>query len=228
MESEGSGLRWKELIRVMVKIIITEDIEAAVASYVADISPTVVAVSGGSMPKSLRGIKDLANWNVFFADERCVPLDSVDSNYKANGFLVPLVARMHPIADLPPAEAAAQYARELKEAGGLDLALLGAGPDGHTASLFPGHPVFTEATEEWCLPVYDSPKPPATRITLTLPALKAAKHVAFIATGASKAPLLASLFDSEHRPLHSDLPVAALDATWFVDPAAASLIRTPL
>lgn len=184
------------------------------------------------MPKSLRGIAhdDLKKWEVFFADERCVPLESTDSNYTANGFLQGL-ATIHPIdPSLDPTAAAEQYAQELMNAGGLDLALLGAGPDGHTASLFPGHPVFTNETHALCLPVYDSPKPPPQRITLTLPALRAAKHVAFVATGASKADLLASIFvkDETYRFVEPRvLPVAAFpEATWFVDSAAASKIRT--
>jgi 6-phosphogluconolactonase len=90
--------------------------------------------------------------------------------------------------ELGPEEAAAAYAREL-DGTVLDVALNGMGPDGHTASLFPGFPqVHAEGV---CLPVHDAPKPPPDRVTLTLSKLNESHRVVLLVTGAAKAPLLA-------------------------------------
>ena len=113
----------------------------------------VVALSGGSMPKLLAGLLDedvdWTAWDVFFADERCVPPDDADANVKAcREHLFDKIRgegpRIHALdATLAPAAAAEAYAAELKTCGGrFDLALLGMGPDGHTASLFPGHDAY--------------------------------------------------------------------------------------
>ncbi len=75
----------------------------------------------------------------------------------------------------------------------LDLALLGLGEDGHTASLFPGHPEVQDAGGALCLPVRDAPKPPPERVTLSLPVLRAARRSLLLVTGAGKAPALAAV-----------------------------------
>jgi 6-phosphogluconolactonase len=74
----------------------------------------------------------------------------------------------------------------------LDIALLGIGEDGHTASLFPGHPEVQDASGALCLPVRDSPKPPPERVTLSFPVLRAARHSLLLVAGAGKAPALAA------------------------------------
>jgi 6-phosphogluconolactonase len=105
-----------------------------------------------------------------------------------------------------------------------DLILLGLGEDGHTASLFPSHPLLRE-TVRWAAPVFDSPKPPPERITLTLPVLNNARDIVFIAAGAGKADALARVLGSDAT--HDALPARLVQpyagrATWFVDEAAAS------
>ncbi len=72
----------------------------------------------------------------------------------------------------------------------LDLALLGMGPDGHTCSLFPGHPLLASPEDTFVSFLSDSPKPPPSRITLTLGAVNHARHVAFLCAGAEKAPMV--------------------------------------
>lgn len=200
-----------------------------------------VAISGGSMPALLAALKqhtpkvDFASWHVFFADERCVPLDHEDSNFKAameGSFLdaVPTeqVHRINP--DLAPAEAAADYATQLEQVGGeLDLALLGVGPDGHTASLFPGHELLQADADATVLAITDSPKPPAARVTLSLGMINQhCRKVAFIVGGASKAPLMSQcvVVGEDGAGIvpnpASGLPCALVhEAAWFIDAAAA-------
>ena len=150
-----------------------------------------IALSGGSMPNLLSELPNQSNvswsdWRVFFADERCVPLDHDDSNYKAcqqNLFdKIPIppehIYSIDNIED--PNLAALSYESRLRAVVpgmSLDLAMLGLGPDGHTASLFPGHELLEYNGERAVMPIFDSPKPPSERITLTLSTLRQCKKV---------------------------------------------------
>jgi 6-phosphogluconolactonase len=99
---------------------------------------------------------------------------------------------------------------------------LGLGPDGHTASLFPGHALLS-AADRAVAGIADSPKPPPRRVTLTLPTINAARAVAFVATGASKAAVVRAIFQDPGCPLPGALvrpDAGALD--WFIDAAAAA------
>lgn len=113
-----------------------------------------------------------------------------------------------------------------------DLILLGLGPDGHTASLFPDHPLLVQ-TDRWVAYLEDSPKPPPRRITLTLPVINHASLVAFVATGGSKQDILAEIIDN---PAHLSLPASRVQPAasgqvyWFVDDAASAkveYVKTP-
>jgi 6-phosphogluconolactonase len=119
-----------------------------------------------------------------------VPLDDEESNHRlATTHLQVPDATWHPVpTDLGCDEAAAAYAEEIADVT-LDVAVNGMGPDGHTASLFPGFPqVHAEGV---CLSVHGSPKPPPDRVTLTFPMLNASHRILLVVTGAAKAPLLA-------------------------------------
>lgn len=230
-------------------------VAAAAANAPAD-KPFTVAISGGSLPKLLAaGIVgtplassvDWSKWHVFFADERVVPLDDADSNYKAcNERLFDAVGipktNVHAIdASLPTAEAvAAAYSKDLaaifggsisaKDPPVFDLVLLGMGPDGHTASLFPGHELLA-VDDRLVAHIEDSPKLPPMRVTLTYPVINAAKRVFFVCTGAGKAPNLAKILVT--KPDAADaLPAARVapvngELVWFVDDAATAEYSGP-
>jgi|tagenome__1003787_1003787.scaffolds.fasta_scaffold20814646_2 6-phosphogluconolactonase len=189
-----------------VRVVRCESIEEAVeacADLLAnaiDADRTVrgrahVALSGGSTVGQvyrLLGPK-LPDWrdvHLWYGDERVVPLDDPECNHRlATGTLDAGDATWHPLAvDLGCEGAAAAYAEELGDTI-IDVALNGMGPDGHTASLFPGHPQLHATGVAVC--VRDSPKPPPERVTLTLGKLNEARRIVVLVTGAEKAPMLA-------------------------------------
>ncbi|XP_077474249.1 6-phosphogluconolactonase [Stigmatopora argus] len=202
-----------------------------------------LGLSGGSLVtmlgKELPDVPglDCSKWLVGFCDERVVPFDSPDSNYglyksilfpKIN---IPEEAILAIDFSLPVNECAEDYADKLKKAfpdddiPTFDLLLLGMGPDGHTCSLFPGHPLLEEC-QKTVAPISDSPKPPPERVTMTFPVVNAARCAAFVSTGGSKAPVLKEVLEGREGP---PFPAARVSPTngellWLVDePAAASL-----
>jgi 6-phosphogluconolactonase len=221
----------------------------------------LLATSGGSFPSvlssALSGVtssgRDLQceKWVLCYADERHVALDDADSNHRATAaaFCAADAARawwrpravLTIDASLPLGACAEAYERELRAhlpaaGGALDLVLLGMGPDGHTASLFPGHALLAQTHGGAALvaPISDSPKPPAARVTLTLPAIRAARGVVFVAAGAEKAAPLARIqtVDAaasdalEHALPAARCHAAGKSAVFIVDqPAAASLLH---
>ncbi len=213
---------------------------AIVAGVLADAAVARVALAGGSTPKAMYRLlaspayRERVDWprvEIFFGDERCVPPDHPDSNYRmAREALldhVPLGAdRVHRVAgERPPAEAAAQYQQTLARLGDpprLDLVLLGMGPDGHTASLFPGTPVLTE-TRTLAAAVHVD-KLDSWRVTLTAPVLSAAAHVLITAVGTQKAEALAKALRSPPGTVPIQL-VRAIDQRWLVDRQAAQKWR---
>ena len=108
-----------------------------------------------------------------------------------------------------------------------DLILLGIGPDGHTASLFPDHPLLAEE-DRWVAYLEDSPKPPPKRVTLTYPVINHASKVAFVATGEGKQGILSEIMDD---PAKTSLPASRVQPGphgqlyWFVDDAASAKVK---
>jgi 6-phosphogluconolactonase len=202
-----------------------------------------ISLSGGSTPKRLYRLlaappyRDAFPWSrthLFWGDERFVPPDDAQSNYRmvreallAHAPIPP--GNIHPVPTehLSPDAAATAYERMLKTFYGadrlapdrplFDVMLLGLGPDGHTASLFPGTAVLEERTH-WVAAVVGAKA--EARITLTYPAIESSRHVAFLVEGAEKQPMVARVANGD-----ISLPAARLhpvgETTWFLDGAAA-------
>jgi len=205
-----------EAVAVTAADLIGEAIESGARTLV---------LAGGSTPK--RAYQLLAarplGWGrvtVLFGDERCVSPSDPESNYRmAKDELLDRVqpGSVHRMpAELGAEEAAALYDRVVRGLSPLDLVLLGMGPDGHTASLFPGNPAL-KATG--CVAaVHDAPKPPPDRVTLTLGALHEASRVVFMVTGSDKAEALA-------RARRGVVPAGMIaGAEFLVDRAAAAML----
>lgn len=174
-----------------------------------------IALSGGSTPRDAyeRAAGLGADWAgavLWFGDDRCVPPDHEHSNYRmAREALIdrldpaPEVHRVR--GELGPTEAADEYELALRDAFGggepvLDLALMGIGPDGHTASLFPGKPAVEER-ERLAVGVEEAGMEPfVPRVTLTLPVFDSAREVVYLVTGAGKAEAVARAFGGEPTP----------------------------
>ena len=225
--------------------------EAAARAFVEEATGAIaergrfaVALAGGSTPKATyevlardhAGDVDWPNVHVFFGDERTVPPDHEDSNYRmAREALldhVPVGSVHRMRGELPPDEAAASYEGELIVFFGevppvLDLVMLGIGEDGHTASLFPETPALG-VTDRLAVanPV---PKLDTTRLTLTVPVLNAAREVRFLVAGAGKAETLAEILegDADPREYPAKLVRPPGGPIWMVDHAAASALHDP-
>ena len=206
-----------------------------------------VALAGGSTPKATyevlaRNYANELDWSkvqVFFGDERTVPPDHEDSNYRMaretllSHIRVGSVHRMR--CELPPEEAAAAYERELREFFGpddvprFDLILGGLGEDGHTLSLFP-ETAALDITDRWVVanPVL---KLETTRLTLTIPVLNASRAVTFLVAGEGKADVLKQILEGDADPRAYPAKLVSPesgDLTWMVDLAAARLLKPPL
>ncbi|HTZ38463.1 MAG TPA: 6-phosphogluconolactonase, partial [Stellaceae bacterium] len=226
-----------------------ESLAHRVAQWITDLACATpgrfaIALSGGSTPKRLyqllaaSPLREAMPWervHLFWGDDRFVPWDDPNSNYG--------MAREAMIAHvpIPPenvhgivhegslAEAASAYEATLKSFYGsdmldparplLDVNLLGMGPDGHTASLFPGKPALDER-HRWVTEVpVPGLNPQVPRVTLTFPALASARSAAFVAAGADKTAMMRRVLAGDHA-----LPSARIDPVgelvWFVDRAA--------
>jgi 6-phosphogluconolactonase len=214
----------------MVELVVTEDVTGAALEEFLRAAPRVVALAGGSTPRAL--YERLAGvdypWtevDVLFTDERCVPRGHPDSNYRM--VEETLLSRLDPgprVHRMPGERCDADgHEVALRSALGglrLDLAVLGLGADGHTASLFPGDPVLAERVR-WVARVE---RPDHPRLTLTLPVLSSSTVAMYLVTGPGKGEALRRLMEGE------DIPAARVTAERVVvlaDPAAAAAVQGP-
>src|SRR5271155_1079669 len=212
------------------------------AAALAASDPFRVSLSGGSTPKTLYGLlasdafRERFPWrrvSWYWGDERFVPYDHPESNYRMTREAMLAKApvppeNIHPVpADGAPDEAALRYERTLQAAYGatvldpkqplFDITLLGIGSDGHTASLLPGEPVLDER-KRWVAAV--SHGRPEVRITMTYPVIESSRRVAFLVAGEEKAAIFTAI-----RAGNSQVPAARVkpvgELIWFADQAAA-------
>ena len=207
------------------------------------------ALSGGSTPKGLYSLlaepeyRERVNWervHFFWGDERCVPPDHPDSNYRMarEALLDKIQTRpenIHPMrGELEPDKAAEAYEAELRgffgQAPGawprFDLILLGLGEDGHTASLFPGSTALGESSRLVSAPYVE--KLHSHRLTLTLPVINAAAHATFLVSGASKAGIVKDILATDSGS--SNYPAAKVRLaggrlTWLIVADAADTLQ---
>jgi len=202
-----------------------------------------IGLTGGSIAAAVHhelgrmGPASEVDWSrvvVWWGDERFVAPDSEDRNARSAraDFLDRLPfdpAKVHEIPSTSDAgsvdDAAAAYSQDLREhgTGSFEVLMLGMGPDGHVASLFPGYPQLDD-DDHVAVGVTDSPKPPPERVTLTFGALIRSRSVWFLVSGAEKSDAVAQALDSA-TDVH-DVPAVGVtgeaETIWFLDRASAS------
>jgi 6-phosphogluconolactonase len=190
--------------------IACDDILVTAQKAIAERGCFRIVLAGGSTPRQtyqqLRQAQaDWQYWFIYYGDERCLPVDDEERNsVMATSTWLNHVGikceHVYPIpAELGAVEASKQYTEVIAKVMPFDLVLLGMGEDGHTASLFPGH---CHATTEWVQPVFNAPKPPAERVTLTLPALSYTRKILFLVTGENKREAVSAWKRGENLPVN--------------------------
>jgi 6-phosphogluconolactonase len=210
-----------------MRIEVLDDPAAAVADLLAGAAGHVV-LTGGSSPTRAYEMAARGDWSgttVWFSDERCVPPDHEWSNYRMADEA--LLSRLDPRPEVLRMEDADAYERLVRERLGdeprWDLLLLGLGPDSHCASLFPGKPEV-DVRDRLVVGVPEAGMDPQVpRITLTLPAINAARRIVFLVTGESKREAVQRAFGDSPDPSSPAAHVRPDDGelTVYLDPAAA-------
>ena len=227
---------------VTPRVIRTEDFALDAARFILDEIREAItarglcrlALGGGHTPRAVHTqmVQQGADvrWDhvqFTFGDERCVPPDDAESNYRMarESLLDPLAVPVGNVfrirGEIEPTKAAQEYEDKLAAFAARlgepryvhDLVILGLGPDGHTASLFPGHPALAEQTRN-VIAIDHSPKPPPQRVTMTFPLLNAARHACFLVTGADKLALVEDVVTGRSSPPASQVRPARV--TWIL------------
>jgi 6-phosphogluconolactonase len=184
-------------------------------------------LAGGTTPEKVyrllaKSTADWSKWFIYHGDERCLPIDHADRNsvMAANAFLNAVTIPKNQIFDMPTElgtqESAAAYRPIVENAMPFDLVLLGMGEDGHTASLFPEH---SHDENDVVHSIYNSPKPPPERITMSAKALSNTDNLYFLITGANKRDALKQWKESVNLPIST--VNAKKNLIVFLDAAAA-------
>lgn len=207
-----------EINQATVKRILQSATEA-IAKY----GDFLIVLAGGSTPKSVYQLlakeqADWAHWHVYHNDDRCLPADHDDRNSKMarEAWLNHVSIPQHQIHDIPAElgniEGAKAYAKTLAGVRTFDMVILGLGEDGHTASLFPNQAVDNSAD---AVPVFNSPKPPADRVTISQNRLNNTHGVLFLVTGAGKQDAVNHWLDGVAIPATLIAPQCGIDVYCF-------------
>ncbi len=232
-----------ELYRAAAALVATQ-----LAAAINERGKAFVALSGGSLTTRLYPLlanpplREQIDWgtvSVLFADERYVPFDDTENTYRATRQTlldhVPVQAeQVFPVPTYyrDPEQAAAIYQQQtaallIAHGGQFDLVVLGMGPDGHTASLFPHHPALAAPADRLVVVVPDAPKPPPLRLSLTPAALNTARTVLFVVSGSDKAAAVAAALAETGDPLEQPtrlIQPANGQVAWLLDQAAGERV----
>jgi len=188
-----------------------------------------LVLAGGTTPEKVYRLlaetqADWANWHIYYGDERCLPVNHPDRNslMAEQAFLNKVTIPREQIFTIPaesaPVTAAKQYQQTVASALPFDMVLLGMGEDGHTASLFPNH---HHNKDELAHAVYNSPKPPPERVSLSAKALSDTRQLLFLITGANKQDAVKAWRAGELLPVATIIPKQPIDI--YIDKAANTL-----
>jgi 6-phosphogluconolactonase len=226
--------RWHAVadVRALQQLAI-ETILASAALAILERGQFHIVLAGGNTPREIyHGLctanTDWSLWHIYFSDERCLPpSDPARNSYMAAGVWLNRVPisplQLHAIpGELGVDEAAQQYSTVLRAVGDFDLVLLGIGEDGHTASLFPGHDWGAAPGSPDTLAVFDAPKPPPQRVSLSAARLSRARQVIFLVSGESKRKAV------EAWRAGKDIPAQAIRPAAGVDVLVESVLLEPL
>ena len=182
----------------------------------------LIVLAGGNTPSGIYRMlrtadTDWSRWQVYFGDERCLRADNAERNSRmaADAWLnrAPIPQdQVHAIpAELGASAAALAYAETLRGVGDFDLVLLGLGEDGHTASLFPGRDWGVAASAPDALAVFDAPKPPLQRVSLSAARLSRTREVLFLVEGEAKRSAVTRWRAGEQLPAGAIQPAGGVD-----------------
>jgi len=196
-----------------------QQILSAAEQAIAEHGIFKIVLAGGSTPEKVyrllaKADADWLKWFIYYGDERCLPVDHADRNslMAQQAFLEKVAipdAQIFTIpAELGPEQAAKKYQQIIASALPFDMVLLGMGEDGHTASLFPGH---QHNEEELAHTVYNSPKPPPERVSISAKALSNTRHLIFLITGTNKQEAVKNWRSGQDLPVATIIPENPID-----------------
>ena len=182
----------------------------------------LIVLAGGETPRAIYRqlcslVTDWAAWHIFFSDERCLPVGNVTRNSQmaAEAWLNHVPIPLHQVHVIPvelgTRRAAAAYAVTLRTLGDFDLVLLGLGEDGHTASLFSALDAGIVGEDQDTLAVFDAPKPPSQRVSLTARRLGRTRRVLFMINGRDKLQAVAYWRTGKDIPARHITPATGVD-----------------
>ena len=223
MSASASDVRWLAVADVAeLERSATQRIIDAAERTIKRRGEFVMVLAGGNTPRGvyrlLRGQNvNWSHWNVHFGDERCLPANDAERNSRMAAIEwldhVPIPKdHVQPIpAELGASAAALAYAATLRDVGEFDLVLLGLGDDGHTASLFPNHEWGTAPDAPAALAVFNAPKPPPERVSLSSARLSRSREVLFLVAGNAKREAVKLWRAGENIPARAIRPRTGVD-----------------